>query len=108
MPKQMTIDEAKESLVDLLALIYDGTTPLPLERNGQPFAVVISPEQFEHYGELSKEDFFRIVDEIRRDNQDKDPDEVLRDVTEIVEEVRQERYEREAGQGRVSLGTGGF
>ena len=35
-----------------------------------------------------------MIDEIRERNADKDPDEVLRDVTRIVEEVRQERYER--------------
>jgi hypothetical protein len=38
--------------------------------------------------------FWRTVDEIRARNADKDPDEVLRDVTEVVEEVRQEQYER--------------
>jgi hypothetical protein len=39
--------------------------------------------------------FWRVVDDIRARNADKDPDEVLRDVTEVVEEVRQEQYERE-------------
>ena len=39
--------------------------------------------------------FWAAVDRIRERNADKDPDEVCRDVTEVVEEVRQERYERE-------------
>jgi hypothetical protein len=38
--------------------------------------------------------FWRAVEEIWAKNADKDPDEVLRDVTEVVEEVRQERYEQ--------------
>jgi hypothetical protein len=39
--------------------------------------------------------FWQTVDRIRERNADKDPDEVLADVTRVVEEVRQERYERE-------------
>jgi hypothetical protein len=38
--------------------------------------------------------FWQAVERIRKRNADKDPDEVLREVTEAVEEVRQERYER--------------
>ncbi len=38
---------------------------------------------------------WRAIDRIRERNADKDPDEVLANVTRIVEEVRQERYERE-------------
>ncbi|MGH2557718.1 MAG: hypothetical protein ACRDJH_01530 [Thermomicrobiales bacterium] len=43
------------------------------------------------------------IDRIRERNKDKDPDEVLADVTEVVEEVRQELYEAEqraAANGR--------
>jgi hypothetical protein len=39
--------------------------------------------------------FWQTVEQIRARNADKDPDEVLREVTEVVEEVRRERYERE-------------
>ncbi len=42
-----------------------------------------------------RERFWRAIERIGARNADKDPDEVLRDVTEVVEEVRQERYERE-------------
>ncbi len=42
----------------------------------------------------TREQAFAAIDAIRERNADKDPDEVLRDVTEIVGEVRQERYEQ--------------
>jgi hypothetical protein len=42
-----------------------------------------------------RERFWQAVERIGRRNADKDPDEILRDVTEVVEEVRRERYERE-------------
>ena len=41
-----------------------------------------------------RERFWEIIGEIRARNADTDPDEVYREVTEVVEEVRQERYER--------------
>jgi hypothetical protein len=45
--------------------------------------------------EAIRERFWRAVEELWALNADKDPDEVLRDVTGVVEEVRRERYERE-------------
>lgn len=49
-----------------------------------------------------KERFWQLIQEIGERNADQDPDEVMGVVTEIVEEVRQERYEREqtAKRGR--------
>ena len=43
----------------------------------------------------NRERFWKVIQKIGERNADKDPDEVLRIVTEVVEEVRQERYERE-------------
>jgi uncharacterized protein YpuA (DUF1002 family) len=44
---------------------------------------------------LAKERFWRAAEQIGERNKDKDPDEELAFITEIVEEVRRERYERE-------------
>jgi hypothetical protein len=41
-----------------------------------------------------RERFWWAVEQISKRNADKDPDEVLREVTEVVEEVRQEQYQR--------------
>lgn len=48
----------------------------------------------EAVSEHAKADFFAVVDDLRRRNQDKDPDEVYRDVTAAVEGVRRQRYEQ--------------
>ena len=61
---------------------------------GEAVAVVIPPAQYERYRELVRKDFFHLMDEIGRRDADLDPDEVLCDVTRVVEEVRQERYDR--------------
>lgn len=51
-------------------------------------------KQVELQPDEARERFWNVVQEIRERNADKDPDEVLREVTEVVEEVCQEHYER--------------
>ena len=54
----------------------------------------------------ARERFRRTIERVGERKKDKDSDEVLRQVTEIVEEVRQERYERaqrEAKDGHPNL-----
>lgn len=43
----------------------------------------------------ARERAWAIIEQIGERNADKDPDEVLRDVTEVVEEVRRELYDEE-------------
>ena len=72
------------------------------EKSGRPVAVLISPEQWERYQQQTRERFFAAVDRLQERNREMDPEEVERDVTEAVEEVRRERYERrrrDAGRG---------
>jgi hypothetical protein len=56
-------------------------------------AVLISPEQWEQYQRRVKEGFLEAIDRIQQRNLDKDPDEVERDIAEVVEEVRRSRHE---------------
>jgi len=68
------------------------------ESQGNATAVVDRTETADRPPESVEEieaRFWRAVDRIGELNKDEDPDEVLAFVTEVVEEVRQERYERE-------------
>jgi hypothetical protein len=56
-----------------------------------PDAVRLSDQE----REAAWQRYWAAVDRIQERNADKDPDEGYRFVTEVVEEVRQERYERE-------------
>ncbi len=94
MTKRMSVGEARANFSDLIGSVYYGKEPVVVERKGKPMVVLISPEQFDHYQEQVKERFFTAVGEVQRLNVDEDPDEVLRAVTEVVDRVRQERYDR--------------
>lgn len=96
--RTMTAQQARANFGDLLGSVYYGKEVVTVEKQGKPVAVVISPEQYQELEQQRQQQldrFWQTVDGIRERNQDKDPDEVLADVTAVVEEVRQERYERE-------------
>ncbi len=91
--RRMSTKEARANFGDLLGSVYYTGEPVIIERRGRRFAVVISPAQYQIL-EKQIEKAWVTIDRIRERNADKDPDEVLRDVTEVVEQVRQERHER--------------
>jgi hypothetical protein len=76
-----------------------------MAKRGKPAAVIAKPEAetlSEEERRQVMERFREAIERIGERNADKDPDEVMRIVTEVVEEVRQEHYEREqrAAEGR--------
>ncbi len=93
MPRRMSSKEAREHFSDLLGSVYYTKEPVIVEKKGKPVAVVISPEQYEAF-QKEEQRLWRIVDQIRDRNVENDPDEVLRDVTSIVEDVRKTRYDK--------------
>jgi prevent-host-death family protein len=96
--KRMSVRDARANFSDLIGGVFYTKEPVIIERKGRPAAVVISPEEFDRYQQQVKQRFFETADELNRRNADQDPEDVLRDVTAIVEQVRQERYDR-AQQG---------
>lgn len=90
--RRMSAREARANFSDLLGLVYYTKEAVIVEKKGRPFAVVISPEQYERLRREEEEDW-AILDQLAERNADKDPKEVEKDVTAAVEAVRQELYE---------------
>ncbi len=93
MVKRMSSRDARANFSELLGAVYYTKEPVIVERKGKPFAVLISPEEWEQV-ERQRKQAWAVVDRVRERNADADPDEVLQDVTAVVEAVRQERYDR--------------
>jgi prevent-host-death family protein len=91
MVKRYTAQETREKLSDILGAVYYGKEPVIVEKRGRPVAVVISPEDFELL-QQERERRFAVIDRIQDRNADYDPEEVLSDVTAVVEEVRRDQY----------------
>jgi hypothetical protein len=92
MSRSMTTKEAAQDFAGLIASVEESDETLIVDDAGETVAVMLSPEA---YGKIAHDRFWATVDRIRERNEDKDPDEVYADITAIVEEVRQERYEAE-------------
>lgn len=100
--RRMSTRDARANFSELLGLVYYTKEPVVVERKGRPFAVVISPDQ---YAIIQKEleGAWQAAQQAQESNADKDPEEVLRDVTQVVEAVRQERHGKRA---KTSKGRG--
>lgn len=97
--------QARDNFSDLLGSVYYAKEAVVVEKQGKPVAVVISPEAYARLqtqeaerAQAARERFRRAAERIGERNRDTDPDEVLAAVTEVVEEVRRERYERERSE----------
>lgn len=84
----------------LVRLIGTGRSPVVVERRGVPVAAIVSIEDLADLARLRRQredaEERAAIAELQRLNADKDPDEVLADVTAVVEEVRREMREEEA------------
>ncbi len=97
MATHMSAKEARDKFSEVLNRVYYQHEPIIVERQGKPMAVVVSIADFERYQQLTKERFFQAVDRIQARNTAHDPAEVLREVTEAVNEVRQQTSDDEQG-----------
>jgi PHD/YefM family antitoxin component YafN of YafNO toxin-antitoxin module len=97
MTQIFNVTEARKRWSEVLGTVFRGRRRVILEKSGIPVAALISPEDFETYQRLlaEREARFAVIDRIRERNAGADPDQVYREVTEVVEAVRQERYDRE-------------
>lgn len=93
--QKMTAKEARDNFTDLLGAVYYGKESVVVEKKGRPFAVVVSPDEYENYIEYkkaAKKRVFEIIEEIQAANKDKNYEQTYKDIAKAVEETRQERY----------------
>lgn len=70
--------------------------PIIVINRNKPDVAIMSIDALQEYNRLKSDKLdWSIIDEIRALNADKDPEEVYKEVTEEVEAVRQEKYEKE-------------
>lgn len=90
--KRISRREAAGNFDALVAALAMTKEPVMVEDGGRVVAVVLSPEEFEAW---ERESFLAMLEQIHRENADKDSEGLERDIARAVEEVRSKRYERE-------------
>jgi len=88
--KRMSAREARNNFSDLLGLVYYSKEVVIVEKRGRPFAVVISPEDYERLLK-EREERFAVFDDIRAKNPDVTPQEAQADAAREIAALRQER-----------------
>ena len=96
----MTINDVQSDVRPLVKRVSKQETRVVVEEDGQPVAALVSPDDLERLKRLDvREDAWRVVDQIRARNRDRDPEEVERDIAEAIEEMRAEdRARRERAE----------
>lgn len=99
MVRRMSAQQARDNFGELISSVYFTKDPVIIEKNGKPYATLVSSEQYQEFVNFRAARAWEAVDRIREVNADIDPDEGYAMVTEMVEEVRRERREaaRRAG-----------
>lgn len=97
MVKTLSTREARANFSDVLGGVYYTKDPVFIERNGKPFAVIVSPDEYELFRQAREALAWDALDRSRERNAGVDPDAVLADVTATVDAARQERRARRAG-----------
>jgi len=87
--RRVSARDARASFGDLLGQVHYTGEPVIVEKKGRPFAAVVSLEDYDWLKE-KRDRAWALVERVQERNADKDPDEVLRDVTAEVEAVRRE------------------
>lgn len=105
MTVRKTLDDVRANFDAALDTVRCEQQPLLIEQDGQPVAAILTPAQFEQWQRWVMQQFNKARKELQRRNADKDPDEVYRDITAMVEEVRQEQYERELAAKKAAHGS---
>lgn len=91
MIKTISARDAREQFGELLGAIDATKEPIVVERDGQPVAVVISPDDFARL-QVGRANGWGVLDRLRDRNVDIDPDEAFADATLAVAEARGERH----------------
>ena len=88
--KRMSAQEARVNFSDLLGTVYYSKETVIVEKRGRPFAVVISPEEYDRLIK-EREARFAILDEIRAKNPDVTPEEAEENAARETAALREQR-----------------
>lgn len=108
--QKITARQARDNFTDLLGSVYYGKEAVVVEKKGRPFAVVVNPEEYGNYikyKEAAKKRVLEIIEEIQAankqvfsfGNKNQCFEDVFKDVTEAVEEMRRKKYAKKQSQG---------
>ncbi|MHB8362506.1 MAG: type II toxin-antitoxin system Phd/YefM family antitoxin [Patescibacteria group bacterium] len=86
--KTINAKQARENFPDLLDSVYYGNESITIEKQGRPFVVIISPDDYKYYKSITKDRLFNTISEMQKLNKRYSEDEVYNDVKDEVSKLR--------------------
>src|ERR1700760_4523063 len=90
----INVTTARDNLSEILGRVKFGREIVTIEKKGKPYAVIMSPDQYAAFQKQARQRLGAIVRKIHARNKGVDEKQLARDVTQAVEQVRHELYER--------------
>ncbi|MBX3070658.1 MAG: type II toxin-antitoxin system Phd/YefM family antitoxin [Thermomicrobiales bacterium] len=81
--------ELKENIDSILRELAEDRESVVIERNGERTAILVPADE---YDTLRRNWAWSVVDQLGSLNADREPDDILREVVEVVEEVKTDLY----------------
>jgi prevent-host-death family protein len=91
----INVTQIRDNFAEILGRIRFGGEIVTVEKKGKPYAVIISPAQYDTLQKAARKQFGAILQKVHARNADVSPEEVARDIAEEIEAVRRKGYERE-------------
>lgn len=88
--------EARDNFSDILGQVKFGQKAVTIQKQGKTYGILISPEKYEAYQKAAKEKIFTLADQVKARNARYNDEEIMKDVTDTVEEVRKEMHEQKS------------
>ena len=86
--------QARDNFSEILGRVKYGEEIITIEKKGKPYAVIISPEQYEAFQRASKKKLFEAVEQIQSRNNQVSSEIALSDATKAVDEIRKKTYDK--------------
>ena len=90
----VNVTQVRDNLAEILGRVKFGEEVVTVEKKGKAYAIIMSPQEYKRYKEVAKKAFFATVTKIQAKNANSTIGEVMKDVTEATEDVRQQMYEQ--------------
>ena len=92
MIRRLSDEQAKENFGALLDSVNDSNDRVIVERKGKPSVVLLSSNEYDALVSRQIEHDWALIQQLRDDNADIDPDVLMQDATDAVDAAREELF----------------
>ncbi len=90
----INVTQIRDNLAEIIGRVKFDKEVATVEKKGKSYAVIIGPTQYEAFQRAAKEKLFTMLNRFQHRNTQYTKDKIMKNVTELVEELRQDMYDK--------------